>query len=97
MVATCAKGNIIGDRDKAIMLDLIDTEARSQEFLYINLVDINLFSGEILIRKRNGRKPRFVYIGSKTRKAVRNFLKLRPDTSPVLQITNKSEGFTYDG
>ena len=45
MVDTCQKGTFIGDRDKAILLALLDTRTRAQEFLDLNLCDVNLGSG----------------------------------------------------
>ena len=97
MIITCNKGTFIGDRDKAILLSLLDTGARSQEFLDINLTDINMITGKILIRQGKGRKPRTVYIGSKSRKAVKKYLKDRRDNHPAFLITNNSERLSYDG
>jgi len=51
MIDTCNRGSITGDRDKAILLCLLDTGARAQEFLDMNLEDINLFTGETLSGK----------------------------------------------
>jgi site-specific recombinase XerD len=49
---------------------LLGTGARASEFLNINLVDINPYTGETLNKIRKGRKPRAVLIGQKTRKAI---------------------------
>jgi site-specific recombinase XerD len=97
LIATCKNGTFTGARDKAILLSLLDTGARSQKFLDINLADINLLTGEILIRHGKGRKPRFVYLGRKSRKAVRNYLKFRIDNHPALWINHSSERLAYDG
>jgi len=59
---------ITGTRDRAIFYYLLDTGARSIEFLNINLNDINPITGEILIREGKGRKPRTIFIGQKSRK-----------------------------
>jgi integrase/recombinase XerD len=93
----CPKDSFLGLRDKAIILFLLDTGVRASELLSINLGDINLISGEILIRHGKGRKPRYVFIGSKTRKAVRAYLKFRHDTSPALWISKNQEPLTYWG
>jgi site-specific recombinase XerD len=98
LIDTCNKGTFADIRDKAILLSLLDTGARAQEFLNINLADINLITGEILIRQGKGRKPRYVYIGSKSRKAIRNYIKHRIDNNhPALWIVNNSGRLTYDG
>jgi site-specific recombinase XerD len=61
MVKVCQHNNFTGDRDAAILLCLLDTGARANEFLCINLEDINQARGDILIRQGKGHKPRTVY------------------------------------
>ncbi len=97
MLDICPKNTLTGLRDKAIMLFLLDSGVRASELLSINLDDINLVSGEILIRQGKGRKPRFVFIGSRTRKAVRAYLKIRHDFLPVLWINKNQEPLAYWG
>ena len=80
------------DRDVAIFLCLFETGARAAKFLAINLDDINQAAGEILIRSGKGRKPRFVYLGHQSRKALRKYLKHRQDNSPVLWVTHPRYG-----
>jgi integrase/recombinase XerD len=79
-------------RDDAILLCLLDTGARAHEFLNINMDDINQVSGEILIRKGKGSKPRYVFIGKKSRLAVRKYLKLRQDNCHALWVKHPSCG-----
>ena len=67
----CPKITFTGIRDRAIFLSLLDTGVRASEFLYMNLEDINPITGELLIRAGKGRKARTVFIGQKSRKAVR--------------------------
>jgi integrase/recombinase XerD len=55
LLKTC-ESNYSGVRDKAMMLGLMDTGARAKEFLNINLEDIELATGSILIRQGKGRK-----------------------------------------
>lgn len=97
MMDKCPKSSFLGLRDKAVMLVLLDTGVRAAELLAINLEDIDLVSGEILIRQGKGRKPRNVFIGSKTRKAIRAYLKLRRDTLPNLWINKNHEPLAYWG
>jgi len=97
MIDTCHKGEFYGDRDKAILLALLDTGARASEFCNINLDDINQITGEILIRQGKGHKPRFVYLGQKARKAVRIYLRHRQDNNPALWTTHEGERLTYWG
>jgi len=97
MILTCEKGNFFGERDRAILYSLLDTGARASEFVSINLEDLNLVTGAILIRSGKGSKPRMVYLGKKSRKAVRAYLKQRNDLSPALWITDDGERLTYSG
>jgi site-specific recombinase XerD len=85
------------DRDKAIILALLDTGARAMEFLDTNLSDVNQLTGEILIRQGKGRKPRTVYLGVKSRKALRCYLKQRGGDSPALWVTDEGTRLTYTG
>ena len=50
----------------------------------MDLEDINPITGEILIRECKGRKPRTVFIGQKSRKAVLKYLRLRNNDLPPL-------------
>lgn len=77
----CLIGALTRCRDKAMMPFLIvDIGVRATELLSIKLEEINLILGEVLIRRGKSRKPHCVYIGSKTRKAVRVYLRLRHDS-----------------
>lgn len=54
LLATCLGGTFYGERDKAIILALMDTGARANELLSMNLEDANLVTGEIFIRVGKG-------------------------------------------
>ena len=97
LIDICDRKSFFGIRDKAIILCLLDTGARAQEFLDIDLEDINQISGEILIRRGKGGKPRTVYLGRKSRKAVRKYLKFRIDSDNALWVTREGVRLTYSG
>lgn len=100
MVKACERGTFTGDRDTAILLCLLDTGARASEFLDINIGDVNQVCGDILIRQGKGRKPRTVYIGKQSKRALRIYLKYRRDNSPALWVTHPrfgSERIRYAG
>ena len=100
MVKVCKTGTFAGDRDAAILFCLLDTGARASEFLAIDLEDVNQAHGDILIRQGKGHKPRTVYIGQRSRKALRNYLRNRKDDCPALWVTHPSFGsgrLGYDG
>jgi site-specific recombinase XerD len=84
-------------RDAAIFYVLLDCGCRSKELLQMSISDLNLLSGEILIRKSKNGKPRTVYIGSRTRKAVRLYLRERTDSNDALWIKQGGERLQYFG
>ncbi|MCJ7694591.1 MAG: hypothetical protein MUO40_04115 [Anaerolineaceae bacterium] len=66
----------------------------------IDLDDINQARGDILIRQGKGRKPRTVYIGKHSKRALRRYLKHRKDNCETFWITHPhfgSERLGYDG
>jgi len=82
------------------LLCLLDTGARANEFLSINLEDINQARVDILIRQGKGHKPRTVYIGKQSKRAVRRYLNHRKDDCPALWVTHPRFGsnrLSYDG
>jgi site-specific recombinase XerD len=100
MVKACPHNTFTGDRDAAILLCLLDTGARASEFLSINANDINQARGDILIRQGKGRKPRTVYIGKQSKRALRRYLNHRRDECAALWVTQPrcgSERLGYDG
>jgi integrase/recombinase XerD len=100
LVKICPQGSFTGDRDIAIFLCLLDTGARANEFLSINLEDINQARGDILIRQGKGHKPRTVYIGKQSKRAIRKYLASRNDRCPALWVTHSrfgSDRLSYDG
>jgi site-specific recombinase XerD len=96
MIETCDK-TFYGLRDKSILLGLLDSGARCQEFLNLQLNDYDQFSGEVLIRLGKGGKSRTVFLGKITRKAVRAYLHCRIDDSNALWVTSYGEQLTYFG
>lgn len=97
LIATCRTSEMIGARDKTILLFLIDTGVRASELLSIGGADIDLSLGAALIRQGKGRKPRSVFVGKATKKALRAYLKLRTDTALPLWVTESGDQLTYWG
>jgi integrase/recombinase XerD len=97
LVAVC-KGGRTGIRDRALFLCLLDTCARAEEFISLNIKDVNLINGSVLIREGKGNKPRYVNIGSKARKALRNYLKTRENLKADQPLFTMTTGvrFSYN-
>lgn len=97
LLSTCKRGEFTGERDRAIILALLDTGARASEFCGISLASVNTTTGEILIRQGKGRKPRMVYLGKVARRQLRAYLKMRTDDNPALWVTHAGEPLTVHG
>jgi integrase/recombinase XerD len=96
MLDTCSS-DFHGARDEAILLALLDTGARALELCAMDFQDYNQVTGEIFIRQGKGRKPRIVYLGKKSRKVMRGYLKLRHDNSIALWVAQDGERISYWG
>jgi site-specific recombinase XerD len=97
LIETCNANQLIGARDKAIILFLIDTGVRANELLSIGRADIDLILGAVIIRLGKGRKPRSVFIGKSTRRAIKAYLRLAPSSNRVLWASMDGEQLTYWG
>ncbi len=96
MLAACKDG-FTGIRDKALLMALLDTGARASEFIALGIDDADLITGAVLIRHGKGDKPRSVFIGKKTRRTIRAYLKARDDNSPALWVTDERSPLTVAG
>jgi site-specific recombinase XerD len=97
LLNTCKSNSFLDYRDKALLMFLLDTGVRARELLQIEIQDVDPFTGEVLIQKGKGRKPRTVFLGKASRKSLRNYLKHRMDNIPSLWVTNVGECLEYGG
>jgi len=95
LLETCNSTSYFDKRDKAIFYLLADTGIRAGELININLTDINIATGEIIIRKGKGSKFRYVFLGRKSRRALRAYLHVRKSVFPALFISRNGERITY--
>lgn len=89
----------LGQRDQTILRALLDTGARAFEFVALNLEDINLSTGAVIILHGKGDKERTVYVGSITRRSLKRYLKTRTQlklTTP-LWVTDEDERLSKRG
>jgi len=77
MLTTCARRTWAGDRDRALLLALLDTGARASEFVSLNVADVNLSTGSVIIRKGKGGKTRVAFLGASCRREVLRWLRLQ--------------------
>jgi site-specific recombinase XerD len=70
----------ISERDKALCLFLLDSGVRASELVALNVGDIDLKTGVVLVRLGKGQKARNIYIGARTRKQVKRYWAERRDS-----------------
>lgn len=94
LLNTCGSDEY-GFRDKAILLTLVDTGLRASELTSLNLDNINLVTGEIVVFHGKGDKARFVYLGKKSRQTLRRYIKVRKSEISPLFLSRYSERLDY--
>ena len=97
LLDTCKRGKFTDERDKSILLFLLDSGVRAGELLALDKTDVDILTGDVLIRKSKSRKPRTVFIGRQARRALRAYLKLREDMARALWVTDEGERLRMAG
>ncbi len=77
LLATCCTSSPIDIRDAAIFIMLLGTGLRRSELVNLELKDLNLSTGEILVRKGKRGKSRKVYLSTKARPFALKWLEVR--------------------
>lgn len=70
------------DRDRAIILTLLDTGIRAQELCDLTIADYDQKRGRLHIRHGKGNKQRFVILGNRAKKALWKYLTERGKAKP---------------
>ena len=97
MLATCGK-NFNGTRDRCALLALLDTGCRASEFVSLNVGDVNLGTGAVMVREGKGGKFRTVFLGAKCRRELVRYLRYRKGkASDALWVTSTGRRLTYAG
>ena len=92
MLAVCPRRNLLGERDRAIMMFLLDSGCRRSEFLALNVRDVNLGTGAVLVRRGKGSKWRTAFIGAKTRRALLRYVRHRKNLADSAPLWANEEG-----
>jgi site-specific recombinase XerD len=77
MLRVCEATTLEGARDQAMFMTLLDTGCRASEFVTLNIGDVNLRSGRVLVRQGKGAKSRIVFVGKRTRHTIGRYLRQR--------------------
>jgi integrase/recombinase XerD len=97
MVGTCRGEKFTDDRDRSLILFLLDTGVRAGELLALDRQDVDLLTGDVLIRKSKSRKARIVFLGRQARRTLRSYLKQREDNTRPLFVTDDGERLKMAG
>ena len=99
MLASCERHTLTGDRDRALLMFLLDTGCRASEVYAMDLGDVSLETGAVSVKHGKGDKARTVFVGSKTRRAMVRYLRHRPDAEDdePLWCTDEGRRFSYSG
>lgn len=84
------------DRDRAIVLVLLDTGLRVSELCALNVADFDVTTGALTVHQGKGRKDRVVYLGAKAKRALLKHLAARPAAAPLFTAPT-NDRFTVDG
>lgn len=96
MLEICSDDGVLGIRNKAIILILLDTGLRVGELASIQIKDIDIENETIRVMGK-GAKERIVRIGKKTQKALLRYLLMRNDDLPWLWVNERKVRFTTKG
>ncbi|MDT0201340.1 tyrosine-type recombinase/integrase [Nocardioides sp. AE5] len=87
-------------RDEAMIRLMLETGMRAGEVVALELDDVNLSTGAIVVRRGKGGKGRIVSIGPEATLALDRYLRLRRGhrltDRPALWLGDRGKGFTYD-
>ncbi len=97
LIQSCTRGTYYGDRDRAIFMVLLDTGIRAAELVALDLSDVDLVDGSLLVRQGKGRKPRVTFLGKASRKAVRTWVRVRGTHPGAMFVTQAGDRLTYWG
>lgn len=103
LLSSCAKG-FEGSRDRAIITVLNSTGCRRGELVALNIGDIDLNKGTVLIRTSKAGVGRYAYLDSASTKALLLWLRQRSHTHPAglssqaaLWVAHNGERLGADG
>lgn len=92
MLDTCTRRTFNGDRDRALLLVLLDTGVRHQELTDLTVGDVDLSSGLVVVQKGKGRKGRAVFIGNTTKRALLAYFRHRDNLQGDAPLWVKQSG-----
>ena len=83
-------------RDTAIIMTLLDSGLRAQELCDLTLRDYDKLRGRLRVRNGKGGKERFVPLGSKSQRAIADYLASKPKAKPSDPLFSTRTGTHID-
>ena len=100
LVKACAGPDMRDRRDEAIIRLMAETGSRAGETANLQMADLNLTDGTVVIRRGKGGKGRSVPFGPQTAKAIDRYVRARRThrlaTSEDLWLGDRGKKFGYD-
>jgi site-specific recombinase XerD len=97
MLANCEARTFLGDRERAVLMALLDTGCRASEFVALDVQDLDLSTGAAAVRSGKGSKFRVVFMRTKTRREVVRYRRRVRLTNGPLWMTIHGTRLTYGG
>lgn len=88
------------DRDKTLILFLLDTGVRASELCALKVADFDVTTGAVMVRMGKGGKGRTVFCGAKSRRAVLRYLLSRDNPAtdaPLFPSVNDGQHLKPNG
>ncbi len=85
------------DREYALVLFLLDSGVRASELCALNVEDVDLQTGTVLVKQGKGRKDRVTHIGRTTRRQLGRYMRLRRSKSNALFQGRTGQRLTLNG
>jgi len=92
MLKTCNDKSYHGARDAALLLVLYDTGLRSRELLDLDIADFDPKLGQLSVQRGKSNRPRVAFLGPKTRRAVKKYLRKQDDPSGTDPLWSSRSG-----
>jgi integrase/recombinase XerC len=97
LLDACEPG-ICPERDRAIVLTLLDSGLRASELCALDWRDLDEHTGALRVRSGKGRRDRTAYIGRRTLKALARYRAVRSDGNPAMfvSLNDANDRLTYE-
>jgi site-specific recombinase XerD len=96
LLAACDTTTVLGSRDHALLLTLLDGSLRTSEIIGLSVGHVNLDKGTLFILYGKGRKSRTVAVGANTCRVLRRYAFLRDASSPLGPAPSDAPFFQTD-